>query len=73
MEDGAGEQEVGEGSLRGNGQEVSFVLRVDLDAKTNCKTHTGLVQLFFQHTKCRKSSAKDHFNSQHLQILVYFS
>lgn len=32
MKDSVSEQEVSEGSLRGDGQEVSFVLWVDLDA-----------------------------------------
>lgn len=31
MKDGVSKQEVSEGSLRGDGQEVSFVLWVDLD------------------------------------------
>lgn len=32
MKDGVSKQEVSEGSLRGDGQEVSFVLWIDLDA-----------------------------------------
>lgn len=35
MEDGVSEQEVGEGSLWGDGQKISFVLWVDLDTKTH--------------------------------------
>lgn len=38
MEDRVSEEEVGKSSFWGDGQEVAFVLWVDLDAKTNCKT-----------------------------------
>uniref|UniRef100_A0A0E9WS41 Uncharacterized protein n=1 Tax=Anguilla anguilla TaxID=7936 RepID=A0A0E9WS41_ANGAN len=37
MEHRVGEQEVGEGSLRGDGQEVTFVLRVYLDPQAHSK------------------------------------
>lgn len=37
MEDRVSEEEVGKGSFWGDGQEISFVLWVDLDAKTNCQ------------------------------------
>lgn len=37
MEDGVSKQEVGEGSLWGDGQKISFVLWVDLDTKTHCE------------------------------------
>lgn len=37
MEDGVSEKEVGKSSFWGDGQEISFVLWVDLDAKTNCR------------------------------------
>lgn len=39
-----GKQEVSEGSLWGDGQELSLVLWVDLDTKTHCQdegAHTG--------------------------------
>lgn len=32
------EEEVSKGSFWGDGEEISFVLWVDLDAKTNCET-----------------------------------
>lgn len=38
MEDRVGEEEVSKRPFRGDGQEIPFVLWVDLDAKTNCKT-----------------------------------
>lgn len=41
------EKEVGKSSFRGDGQEVSFVLWVDLDAQTNCKKRKRHKCLFF--------------------------
>lgn len=38
MEDRVSEEEVSKGSFWGDGQEISLVLWVDLDAKTNCET-----------------------------------
>lgn len=35
MQDGVSEEEVREGSLWGDGEEISFVLWVDLDTKTH--------------------------------------
>lgn len=37
MEDGVSKEEVSKGSFRRDGQKISLVLWVDLDAKTNCK------------------------------------
>lgn len=37
VEHDVGEEEVGEGSFRGDGQEFCFVLRVDLDTQANWK------------------------------------
>lgn len=47
MKDGVGKEEVSEGSLWRDGQELSFVLWVDLDTKTHYKKerHEDLVRV----------------------------
>lgn len=41
MEDSVSEKEVGKSPFWRDGQEISFVLWVDLDAKTNCRGGKG--------------------------------
>lgn len=58
MEDRVSEEEVSKGSFWGDGQEIAFVLWVDLDAKTNCetkKTPKETCQKFSSHRGKEKS------------------
>lgn len=72
VEDGVSEQEVGKGSLWGDGQEVTFVLWVDLDPKTHYKKNKECKKQRFStvylYAKMHNYGASVYTNFCHKQV-----